>query len=60
MKSNENEKKFNKLFDKVMKIGFMNLMKEEQSEYFRLQKILVDDESKRTFEKILESGDYRS
>ena len=59
MKSNENEKKFNKLFDKVMKIGFMKLTKEERNEYFRLQKIHVDAEHKRIFDEILESGDYR-
>lgn len=53
------EKRFDYLFDRVCKIGYMELSEEQRKEYWRLNKILDDVKNAKILHEIIASGDYR-
>ena len=53
------EKRFDYLFDRVCKVGYMGLSEEQRKEYSRLQQILVNVDNAKIWHEIIASGDYR-
>lgn len=53
------EKQFEKLFDRMCKVGYNGLTDEQKTEYNRLRDALVDYENTQIFYENIASGDYR-